>query len=65
MQFAVQGRSFKLGVSIGLVAIADGDRSVAKILSRADACCYRAKGAGRDRVHAYDPKDEPDRRQFG
>jgi len=65
MQFAVQGRSFKLGVSIGLVAIADGDRSVAKILSRADACCYRAKGAGRDRVHAYDPNDEPDRRQFG
>src|SRR5207249_7955878 len=39
MQFASSGGTFKLGVSIGLVTIADGELSVAAILGAADASC--------------------------
>lgn len=64
MQFESQGTSFRLGVSIGLVPVADRDRSVAEILGAADASCYKAKRSGRNRVHIYDPR-EPDRRHYG
>jgi len=50
-KFSWQGRSFELGVSVGLVPIAGGEHSVEEIVSAADACCYEAKGAGRSRVH--------------
>jgi diguanylate cyclase (GGDEF)-like protein/PAS domain S-box-containing protein len=65
MQFSVEGATFKLGISIGLVPIADGKASVAQILGAADASCYRAKRSGRDRVHVYNAREEPDRRQYG
>jgi diguanylate cyclase (GGDEF)-like protein/PAS domain S-box-containing protein len=50
--FAWQGLVFRIGASIGLVAFADGSRSPAELLRRADAHCYRAKAAGGDRVVA-------------
>ncbi|MEO8676906.1 MAG: diguanylate cyclase [Casimicrobiaceae bacterium] len=65
MQFASQGVSFRIGASIGLVAVADGERSVADVLRRADLSCYKAKGSGRDRVHVYDPRQDVDRRRHG
>ena len=49
-EFGWQGLSFRIGLSIGVVAFADGRRSPAELLRRADALCYRAKAAGRDRV---------------
>ena len=64
MQFASSGGTFKLGVSIGLVTIADGELSVAAILGAADASCYKAKASGRNRVHVYSARD-PDRRHYG
>ena len=64
MQFASSGGTFKLGVSIGLVTIADGGLSVAAILGAADASCYKAKASGRNRVHVYSAQD-PDRRHYG
>ena len=48
--FGWQGLSFRIGLSIGVLAFADGRRSPAELLRRADALCYRAKAAGRDRV---------------
>jgi len=65
MQFASSGKSFKLGVSIGVVPISDGKLSVPQILGAADASCYAAKRSGRDRVHFYNPKKQPDRRHYG
>ncbi|MCG8669837.1 MAG: GGDEF domain-containing phosphodiesterase, partial [Pseudomonadales bacterium] len=46
-----------LGVSIGLVTISDETDSVKSLLSLADAACYAAKDAGRNRVHEYSPED--------
>ena len=44
------GRSFTLGVSIGMVALDDGLQDVAAVLHAADMACYDAKRAGRNQV---------------
>ena len=44
------GRSFTLGLSIGLVPLPTGLRDVAPLLHAADMACYAAKRAGRNRV---------------
>lgn len=56
-RFVWDNKMFTLGVSIGLVAITDQVDSVKALLSLADAACYAAKDAGRNRVHEYDPSD--------
>ncbi|WOO33820.1 sensor domain-containing diguanylate cyclase [Diaphorobacter limosus] len=48
---AYQGRSFTLGLSIGLVPLAPGLRDAAAVLHAADMACYEAQCAGRNRVH--------------
>ncbi|MDQ3287010.1 MAG: EAL domain-containing protein [Pseudomonadota bacterium] len=48
-------RSFKIGVSIGLVHIDDSGSTLNDILSHADEACYVAKAHGRNRVHVYEP----------
>lgn len=45
-----QGRSFTLGVSIGMVVLAPGLHEVAGVLHAADMACYDAKRAGRNCV---------------
>jgi diguanylate cyclase (GGDEF)-like protein/PAS domain S-box-containing protein len=51
-------KRFSIGASIGLVPIDDsGDNTATDILSAADASCYAAKDAGRNRVHIYHPED--------
>lgn len=56
-RFAWDNKVFTLGVSIGLVIIDDKTESVKSSLSLADAACYAAKDAGRNRVHEYTPQD--------
>ena len=56
-RFAWKNRSFTIGVSIGLVNLADGPHTLASILSAADAACYLAKDKGRNRVQVYRPED--------
>ena len=56
-RFAWDNKVFTLGVSIGLVVIDDKTESVKSLLSLADAACYAAKDAGRNRVHEYTPED--------
>ncbi len=56
-RFAWKNRSFTIGVSIGLVNLADGPHTLATILSAADAACYLAKDKGRNRVQVYRPED--------
>ena len=56
-QFIWQDKTMNAGVSIGLVAINIGvDRSEA-LLGLADAACYQAKQAGRNRIRIYRPTD--------
>ncbi|WP_192035061.1 ammonium transporter [Halomonas sp. YLGW01] len=55
-RFAWEGRTFSIGVSIGLVGIS-GACSLSDVLSAADAACYAAKEAGRNRIHVYQADD--------
>ncbi len=57
-RFAWKNRSFDVGVSIGVVPITSQVGSVIDVLSLADAACYVAKEAGRNRVHVADEKDK-------
>lgn len=42
---------FRIGVSIGVVPITDGEQDLNELQQLADAACYAAKDAGRNRVH--------------
>lgn len=52
-RFIWEGKSYQIGVSIGLVAITAETCNTAQLLARADAACYMAKELGRNRVHVY------------
>jgi diguanylate cyclase (GGDEF)-like protein len=56
-RFVSEGGSFSVGVSIGVVHIADGMLNLTDVLSAADAACYMAKDKGRNRVQFYRPHD--------
>ena len=50
--FAEEGRTFRVGASIGIAPI-DGSRESPDVLGVADAACYAAKSGGRNRVELY------------
>lgn len=56
-RFSWEQRLFSVGVSIGLVPFGPDCASLDELLSLADASCYAAKDAGRNRVHLYQPGD--------
>ncbi|MEE8058218.1 MAG: PAS domain S-box protein, partial [Pseudomonadales bacterium] len=56
-QFSWEGRSFKVGVSMGLVAITKTTANLTELLKQADVACYMAKDAGRNRIHVYHAED--------
>ncbi len=56
--FAWEGRSFTIGVSIGVAAINVSTSNAVELLKEADTACYVAKGNGRNRVHLFSPDDE-------
>jgi len=56
-RFTWDGRTFEMGVSIGVVALSADTRGVTDALSAADVACYAAKEGGRDRVHVYEADD--------
>ena len=64
-QFFWEGHVFKVGVSIGLVAITGTIPSLTELLKEADAACYMAKDLGRNRIHIYHKEDEGMTRRHG
>ncbi len=64
-RFVWEGNSFTLGVSIGLVLINEQSENLSRILKAADAACYAAKDAGRNRIHVYDEDDSTLVRRHG
>jgi diguanylate cyclase (GGDEF)-like protein/PAS domain S-box-containing protein len=56
-KFTWDDRSFRLGVSIGVVPITADNEDVAGLLSAADGACSAAKEAGRNRVHSFHEND--------
>ncbi|MDJ0749513.1 MAG: EAL domain-containing protein [Woeseiaceae bacterium] len=56
-KFVWEGRTFRLGVSIGVVPITADNEDVAALLTAADSACAAAKEAGRNRIHSFQEND--------
>jgi predicted signal transduction protein with EAL and GGDEF domain len=56
-KFMWDDRSFRLGVSIGVVPISADNEDVASLISAADSACSAAKEAGRNRIHSFREND--------
>ena len=56
--FLCEGRTFDIGVSIGVVEINYKTESIDEVMSHADLACYSAKEAGRNRVQVYTEDDQ-------
>ncbi len=56
--FVWQGQSFRVGISIGLIAITESTPDLTELLKGADAACYMAKDLGRNRIHVYQSNEE-------
>ena len=48
---------FRVGASIGLVAITESTGNFTELFKQADAACYLAKDLGRNRIQVYRPDD--------
>lgn len=55
--FSREGRSFRVGASMGLVAITNKTANLTELLKDADAACYMAKDKGRNRIHVHHRDD--------
>lgn len=57
-RFLWDGKTFSIGVSVGLQQIDRHSPAPAELLHQADTACYLAKQHGRGRLHTYSPEDE-------
>lgn len=57
-RFTHEGRRFRIGASIGLVPMDARWVTTEALLQAADASCYSAKDAGRNRVHTWFDTDQ-------
>lgn len=56
-RFVWDDKNFVIGASIGVVIIDANSGNITDIMRAADAACYSAKDAGRNRVHAVQEND--------
>ncbi len=52
-QFCWEDKTFRIGVSIGMLAIDDSMTELGEVLKYIDSACYAAKDAGRNCFHQY------------
>ena len=64
-RFEWEGRSFHVGISIGIIPITHLRGGLEQIMSSADSACYAAKEAGRNRIHVHRENDETLARRNG
>jgi diguanylate cyclase (GGDEF)-like protein/PAS domain S-box-containing protein len=64
-RFVHDGRSFRMGASIGLVPIDGRSTSAAAVMQAGDTTCFAAKEAGRNRVHVWRDTDTGIRKRHG
>lgn len=64
-RFLWEGKSFTLGVSVGVVFLNEYSESLSRVLNVADAACCAAKDDGRNRVHVYREDDSTILRRHG
>ncbi len=64
-RFAHDDRRFRIGTSIGLVPLDNRWPTAASAMQAADAACYAAKEAGRNRVHVWFDADQNLRLRHG
>ena len=64
-RFVWEDKTFKVGTSIGMVAVTAESQSLASVLSAADAACYIAKDKGRNRVWVHQAGDQEIVRHHG
>ena len=63
--FEWEGRTFDIGISIGLVPITQDTLDSVQALTQGDVACYTAKDLGRNQVHVYSGKGgEPSSRHL-
>ena len=60
-RFLWNEQAMNVGVSIGCVEINKDSESIVTLMSAADVACYAAKDSGRNRVHAYQRDEIPQR----
>jgi diguanylate cyclase (GGDEF)-like protein/PAS domain S-box-containing protein len=56
VNFTWNGATYDIGASIGITAITSESPHATELMAQADAACYSAKNAGRNRVVIYDPR---------
>ncbi len=56
-QFFWKDKTFRIGVSIGLISIDKSSGKFTELFKQADLACYLAKDKGRNRIHSYHPDD--------
>ncbi|MEY3297293.1 MAG: hypothetical protein RLZZ597_553 [Cyanobacteriota bacterium] len=64
-RFTWDNHVFTLGASLGVVAITSQVQDLESLLMWADAACYAAKNAGRNRVHLFQADDQALAQQQG
>ncbi|MES2103033.1 MAG: EAL domain-containing protein [Pseudomonadota bacterium] len=58
IRFVWNGRTFAIGVSVGLVVLNPALVTLKEVMKAADAACYMAKEKGRNRIHLFSDDDE-------
>lgn len=64
-RFVWHANTYAVGISFGITPIDPAHGDTIQIMNNADAACFAAKDAGRNRFHRYEPSDEELSRRMG